>query len=65
MEHALRRQLGKKLKAIELNLAALEAGFAYAAEHLAKRDPYWIEPMDKTRRHDPRRGQRRRPRSAA
>jgi 2-oxoglutarate/2-oxoacid ferredoxin oxidoreductase subunit alpha len=49
MEHALRRQMGKKLKAIELNLAALEAGSAYSAEHLAKQDPYWIEPMDKTR----------------
>src|SRR6476619_1187023 len=33
MEHALRRQLGKKLKAIELNLAALEAGFKYADDH--------------------------------
>jgi 2-oxoglutarate ferredoxin oxidoreductase subunit alpha len=48
MEHALRKQMGKKLKAIELNLAALEAGSAYTAEHLAKRDPFWIEPMDKT-----------------
>ena len=27
MEHALRRQLGKKAKAIELNLGALKAGF--------------------------------------
>ena len=49
MEHALRKQMGKKLKAIELNLAALEAGSAYTAVHLAKQDPYWIEPMDKTR----------------
>ncbi len=49
MEHALRRQMGKKLKAIELNLAALEAGSAYTAAHLTKQDPYWIEPMDKTR----------------
>ena len=49
MEHALRKQMGKKLKAIELNLAALEAGSAYTAEHLTKQDPYWIEPMDKTR----------------
>jgi 2-oxoglutarate ferredoxin oxidoreductase subunit alpha len=48
MEHALKKQLGKKLKAIELNMAALEAGSAYAAAHLAKQDPYWIEPMDKT-----------------
>jgi 2-oxoglutarate ferredoxin oxidoreductase subunit alpha len=47
MEHALRKQLGKKLKAIELNLAALEAGAAYAGEHLSKQDPYWIEPMEK------------------
>ena len=48
MEHALQAQLGKKLKAIELNMAALEAGFAYAEQHLAKRDPYWVERMDKT-----------------
>jgi 2-oxoglutarate ferredoxin oxidoreductase subunit alpha len=48
MEHALRRQLGKKLKAIELNLAALEAGFAYAEQHLVKRDPFWVEPMSET-----------------
>jgi 2-oxoglutarate ferredoxin oxidoreductase subunit alpha len=48
MEHALRKQLGKKLKAIELNLAALEAGSAYAAANLPKQDPYWIEPMDRT-----------------
>ena len=49
MEHALRRQLGKKLKAIELNLNALHAGYAFAENNLVKRDPYWIEPMEKTR----------------
>ena len=48
MEHALKRQLGKKQKAIELNMAALEAGLAYTEQHLPKRDPYWAEPMDKT-----------------
>ena len=48
MENALQAQLGKKQKAIELNMAALEAGFAYAEQHLPKRDPYWVEPMDKT-----------------
>jgi 2-oxoglutarate ferredoxin oxidoreductase subunit alpha len=48
MEHALRRQLGRKQKAIELNLAALEAGKKFAAENLEKRDPYVIAPMDKT-----------------
>src|SRR5687768_9785823 len=40
MEHALRKQLGKKLKAIELNLGALKAGFDYAEKHLVKQDPY-------------------------
>ena len=48
MEHALRRQLGKKVKAIELNLGALEAGKRYAAEHLQKRDPLVVEPMQRT-----------------
>jgi 2-oxoglutarate ferredoxin oxidoreductase subunit alpha len=48
MEHALRKQLGKKQKAVELNLGALHAGFAYAEQHLAKQDPFWIERMDKT-----------------
>src|SRR5262245_12390831 len=48
MEHALKRQLGKKQKAIDLNMGALEAGFAYAEQHLPKRDPYWAEPMNKT-----------------
>ncbi|MEX1130203.1 MAG: 2-oxoacid:acceptor oxidoreductase subunit alpha [Vicinamibacterales bacterium] len=48
MELALRRQMGKKLKAVELNLAALEAGRAFAVEHLPKQDPCVIEPMDKT-----------------
>jgi 2-oxoglutarate ferredoxin oxidoreductase subunit alpha len=48
MEHALKRQMGKKAKAVELNMAALEAGFAYAHEHLVKKDPYWVEPLNKT-----------------
>ena len=48
MEHALRRQMGKKLKAIELNLAALEAGKKFAAEHLTKQDPYVVAPLNKT-----------------
>src|SRR5918992_551020 len=48
MEHALKKQLGKKAKAVELNMGALTAGFAYAEERLPKQDPYWIEPMNKT-----------------
>ncbi|MDQ3348196.1 MAG: 2-oxoacid:acceptor oxidoreductase subunit alpha [Acidobacteriota bacterium] len=48
MEHALRRQLGKKTRAIELNTAALEAGCKFAVEHLVKQDPYFAERMDGT-----------------
>ena len=48
MEHALRKQLGKKTKAIELNLNALHAGFAFAESHLVKEDPYAVERMNKT-----------------
>jgi 2-oxoglutarate ferredoxin oxidoreductase subunit alpha len=48
MEHALRKQLGKKVKAVELNLGALKAGFDFASQSLPKQDPYWIERMDKT-----------------
>jgi 2-oxoglutarate ferredoxin oxidoreductase subunit alpha len=48
MEHSVRRQLGKKLKAVELNVGALKAGFDYADAHLSKQDPYAVERMDKT-----------------
>ena len=48
MEHALRRQLGKKTKAIDLNLGALTAGFEFAEQHLVKQDPYWVERTNKT-----------------
>ncbi len=48
MELALTRQLGKKPKALALNLAALQAGKQYAAEHLTKRDPYRVERLNKT-----------------
>ena len=48
MEQALTRQMGRKPKALQLNVAALEAGRAYAMEHLEKRDPYRIDRTDKT-----------------
>ena len=48
MELALSRQMGKKPKAMALNMAALEGGKAYAAEHLTKSDPYVVQRMDKT-----------------
>src|SRR4029453_1834760 len=43
MENPLGRQLGKKPKAMQLNMGALEAGAKHAAEHLGKRDPYRLE----------------------
>ena len=48
MEKALRKQLGKKQRAIELNLAALKAGFDYADANLPKQAPFSIEPLNKT-----------------
>src|SRR5215510_9008469 len=48
MEKALRKQLGKKQKAIDLNMSALKAGYDYAEANLPKQDPFVIEPMNKT-----------------
>ena len=48
MEKALRKQFGKKEKAIVLNLGALKAGYEYAEANFEKQDPFVIEPMDKT-----------------
>jgi 2-oxoglutarate ferredoxin oxidoreductase subunit alpha len=49
VEKALRKQFAKKVKAANLNLAAVQAGFDYAAASLTKRDPYFIQRMDKTK----------------
>ncbi|HUK23898.1 MAG TPA: 2-oxoacid:acceptor oxidoreductase subunit alpha [Terriglobales bacterium] len=49
VEKALRKQFAKKVKAANLNMAAAQAGFDYAAANLPKRDPYFIQRMDKTR----------------
>jgi len=48
METALTRQMGKKPKALALNMAALEGGKKYAAAHLTKRDPYQVARLNKT-----------------
>jgi 2-oxoglutarate/2-oxoacid ferredoxin oxidoreductase subunit alpha len=48
VEKALRKQFAKKVKAANLNLAAVKAGYDYAAASLTKRDPYFIQRMDKT-----------------
>src|SRR6188768_1802615 len=48
MEKALGRQLGKKAKAVTLNLGALKAGLDYAEANFTKQDPFTIEPMNET-----------------
>ena len=47
VEKAIRKQFAKKVKAANLNLAAVQAGFEYAAANLTKQDPYFIQRMDK------------------
>jgi 2-oxoglutarate/2-oxoacid ferredoxin oxidoreductase subunit alpha len=49
IENAIRKQFAKKAKAANLNLAAAKAGYEYAAANLKKRDPYYIQRMDKTK----------------
>jgi 2-oxoglutarate ferredoxin oxidoreductase subunit alpha len=42
------KQFGKKPKALKLNLDAVQAGWDYATQHIAKRDPYKVERMNAT-----------------
>jgi 2-oxoglutarate ferredoxin oxidoreductase subunit alpha len=49
IEKAIRKQFAKKVKAANLNLAAVQAGYDYAAATLPKRDPFYIQRMDKTK----------------
>jgi 2-oxoglutarate ferredoxin oxidoreductase subunit alpha len=48
VEAALRRQFAKKQKAADLNWAAVQAGYDYAAQSLTKHDPYVLERMHAT-----------------
>ncbi len=48
VDKALQAQLGRKPKAMALNLAAVQTGMAYAREHLPKRDPYKVARMNAT-----------------
>jgi 2-oxoglutarate ferredoxin oxidoreductase subunit alpha len=48
VEKAIRKQFAKKAKAANLNMAAAQAGFDYAAANLKKNDPFRIAHMDKT-----------------
>jgi 2-oxoglutarate ferredoxin oxidoreductase subunit alpha len=48
MEKALNKQLGKKAKAVILNLAALKAGWDFAEKNLGIQHPFRVEPMNAT-----------------
>ncbi|HEY4052813.1 MAG TPA: 2-oxoacid:acceptor oxidoreductase subunit alpha [Terriglobales bacterium] len=48
VEKALRKQFAKKVKAANLNLAAVQAGFDYASASLTKADPFRLERMNRT-----------------
>ena len=48
VEKALRKQFAKKVKAANLNFAAAQAGYDYAAASLTKADPFKLERMKKT-----------------
>ena len=45
MEAALRKQFGSKVSVVAINRQALDVGYAFAEQHLEKRDPYRIESM--------------------
>ena len=48
VEKALRKQFAKKVKAANLNMAAVQAGYDYAAANLTKRDPFYVQRMNET-----------------
>jgi 2-oxoglutarate/2-oxoacid ferredoxin oxidoreductase subunit alpha len=48
VEAALRKQFAKKIKAADLNWAAVQAGFEYASTNFTKHDPFVLEAMNAT-----------------
>lgn len=48
VDKTVRKQFAKKVKAAELNLNAVRAGYDYAASSLTKLDPYMVETMNAT-----------------
>jgi 2-oxoglutarate ferredoxin oxidoreductase subunit alpha len=48
VESGLLRQFAKKQRVFDLNFGAVKAGFDYAQQNLTKRDPFFIERMNKT-----------------
>jgi len=48
VEKAVRKQFAKKVKAANLNLAAVQAGYEYASANLVKKGAFYIQKMEKT-----------------
>lgn len=48
VESALRKQFAKKVKAADLNWAAVQAGYEYASANFTKHDPFVLEAMNAT-----------------
>ncbi len=48
VEAALRKQFAKKVKAADLNWAAVQAGYDYASRTFTKHDPFVLEAMNET-----------------
>ena len=48
VEAALRKQFAKKVKAADLNWAAVQAGYEYASSNFTKHDPFVLAPMNET-----------------
>src|SRR3974390_1795100 len=48
VEQSVKKQFAKKQKVFDLNFGAVKAGFDYAAQKLAKQDPFVIERMNQT-----------------
>src|SRR3954468_19709091 len=48
VEKALRKQFKKKVKAADLNMNAVKAGYDYASASLTKTDPFRVEAMNAT-----------------
>jgi 2-oxoglutarate/2-oxoacid ferredoxin oxidoreductase subunit alpha len=49
VEAALRQQFAKKVKAADLNWAAVQAGYDYSSASFTKKDPLLLEAMDETK----------------
>src|SRR5882762_1728548 len=48
VEAALRKQFAKKIKAADLNWAAVQAGYEFASTNFTKHDPFVLEAMNAT-----------------